>query len=118
MVNLNSVCKANCIAELGCQLGGRHVPTGDVFVTHQQHSGSRRRAGSCMVSVLAKPCSVVHMPPIRLTLIMPFSCHMQYGAVHAMRETGANIAESLDSVAAKASEAVEVAKEKLGLGPK
>ncbi|GAB4815932.1 hypothetical protein N2152v2_002978 [Parachlorella kessleri] len=42
----------------------------------------------------------------------------QYGAVHAMRETGANIAESLDSVAAKASEAVEVAKEKLGFAGK
>ncbi len=38
----------------------------------------------------------------------------QVGAVHAMRETGANIAEGLDTVAAKASGAVEVAKEKLG----
>ncbi len=57
-------------------------------------------------------------PLVRLSLSTPSSCYVQYGAVHAMRETGANIAESLDSVAAKASEAVEVAKEKLGFAGK
>lgn len=43
---------------------------------------------------------------------------LQVSAVHAMRETGAGIAEGLDTVATKAAGAVEAAKEKLGLGGK